>query len=254
MNRKIIITRPKEKAREFARLIEDAGGEAVIFPTIEIVPAGDEREKSRIFGNLKDYDWLVLTSTNGVKYTRKLLDKFNADTDDLKVFPVGPKTKRALREAGFTPADAPEKYRGEGLVELLKDKNPAGKKVLLSRAGKGRSLLPEKLKEAGADVTDLTVYTSTEPEIDRIPDTLFEADAITFTSPSTFENLLSIAGSGKIEKLFSDTLTVCIGPVTGNSLRKAGFIPDIECENHTIEAMIDAVKNHFNRQENKDEL
>src|SRR5689334_20209232 len=63
----IVITRPEAQAQEFVDLLRQVGAIPIIFPTIQIAPLADNTQLDAALGRLKEYDWVVFTSANGVR-------------------------------------------------------------------------------------------------------------------------------------------------------------------------------------------
>src|SRR5205085_9526865 len=66
--KRIVVTRAREQASELKRLLEDAGAHVVQFPTIEIVPPPSWESLDHVIDALAEYQWLIFTSANGVKF------------------------------------------------------------------------------------------------------------------------------------------------------------------------------------------
>jgi uroporphyrinogen III methyltransferase/synthase len=153
-----------------------------------------------------------------------------------RVAAIGPGTAAALERYGITADVVPERFVAEGLVEALAE--VPVQRALVARAAAARDVLPEALRETGAEVDVLTLYeTVGEPVGDRQLEQIERADYVTFTSSSTVEFFLSSAR----EKLSSRTRLVSIGPVTSAALRGRGLEPHAEASSHDIEGVIEAL-------------
>ena len=64
--KRILITRPRAQADEFAAKLRNAGFEPVYFPVIEIKPVEDNIALERALSKLGCYEWIVFTSVNAV--------------------------------------------------------------------------------------------------------------------------------------------------------------------------------------------
>ena len=92
--KRILVTRARAQASEFAEMLQENGAEVIQFPTIEIVPL--EHQSSDV-PSPKEYDWVIFTSVNAVEiYYQHLLDKgMDARAfGGCKIGAVGPKTVR----------------------------------------------------------------------------------------------------------------------------------------------------------------
>ena len=119
------------------------------------------------------------------------------------------------------------------------------------------SILPEGLKDMGAEVILAESYKSVIPEDKKDIENLIreildeKIDGITFTSPLTVVNLFKVVKEGEkeelIEKLSNSTLTVAIGPITGKILDEYN-IKHIYPERYTVKDMIDLMFRELNNQ------
>ena len=94
------------------------------------------------------YDWLVFTSSNGV---RAFFTRFAAQRRDVRelapvrLAAIGPETAGELERRMLRPAVVPHEYRAEGLLESLAAEDLRGRRVLLPRAAGARAVLPLSL-------------------------------------------------------------------------------------------------------------
>jgi uroporphyrinogen III methyltransferase / synthase len=110
--------------------------------------------------------------------------------------------------------------------------------VLVARGAEARDLLPEALRERGAEVDVVALYETVAEEPDPAAlEAIGNADYLTFTSSSTVRNFLDAVG----DAVPRDAGVISIGPVTSASLREAGLEPDAEAERHDIEGLIAAL-------------
>lgn len=227
---RVAVTRPKERAGETIKLIENRGWEGVIVPSIEVVP----RKKPAV--NLRDYDWLALTSASGAAIMHRY---YGSELKKVKIAVIGPKTAELLRKKGISVSLIPKEYKGESLADELIRKGIAGKRILIARASAGREVLVEKLKEH-ASVDEITLYDTKPPrsrQLENFSRMLARIDAIIFTSSQAAKNLLDFVSVENINKI-----RVCaIGPVTAETLRNAGVRVDAMPRKYTVEACLDAL-------------
>jgi uroporphyrinogen III methyltransferase/synthase len=109
--------------------------------------------------------------------------------------------------------------------------------VLVARAAEARSVLPDALRERGAQVDDVALYeTVAEPLTDADRAALERATYVTFTSSSTVRFLVeSGARPGAGARIVS------IGPVTSATAEEHGLSVDVEAEPHDIDGLVDAL-------------
>ena len=225
----VLITRQEEKAKESAKLIEEAGKNAFILPLI--------RTDSLKFTLKSDrYDYIVLTSINAVKYFREYLEHLKYD----KIFSVGKATKNELKKYGFEAQELPDQFSSEGLKAQLKKIGVKGKHILLPGPEKRSGDLPEYLAGKGAYVEEQAIYGTKELIYDDgyaekfITDN--NIDIITLASPSAAGALIK-----QVDNLQNYAI-VSIGKTTHDYLRLNGIRSQYP-ERYTFEDLVELVKN-----------
>lgn len=243
----VVVTRSREQASDLVRLLSDQGACCYEFPAIAIAPLADPAPVRQAITRLFDFDWVVFTSANGVSCFFTELAALGLDARafaGIKLAAIGPATAAALAARGLTADFLPERFVAESVVAGLVGLGVDGAKVLIPRAREAREVLPEKLTEAGADVTVLPVY-DTRPA-DQDPDEILEAikagdiHYVTFTSSSTVKNFFAKI-SPEALKAAPGVKTACIGPVTAATLAQYGFTPDVTAATFTIPALAQAI-------------
>ena len=133
-----------------------------------------------------------------------------------RVAAIGPGTAAALREHGVIADVVPERFVAEGLVEALADVPVS--RALVARAAEARDVLPDALRERGAEVDVVALYeTVAEPLSPAQLEAALAADYVTFTSSSTVRFWCEAAG----EAARRSGRLVSIGPVTSDALARA---------------------------------
>lgn len=254
--RGIVITRPEEQAGEFSELLAEEGARVIYFPTIEIIPPETWQDVDRILAGIGDYDWIIFTSANGVRFFFRRLREIGGDLRDLKgvsVCTIGPATAAAIEKMGIRVDLVPRDYLSEGIIRAFQDKGLKGKKILLPRAEIAGDILPEGLKTLGAMVDVVTVYRTVRAAGDRSRlETLVhqgKVEVVTFTSPSTVVNFKAIVGEDF--RLPGSVRIACIGPVTAAAAETHGFKVDILQERYTIPGMVEALVEYFKGEKNR---
>ncbi len=249
--KRIIVTRARAQASNLVERIAELGGEPVEFPTISIEKEDNYTALHNAFTNMSSYDWLIFTSVNAVKIFFTELRKVNMDIRSLqgvKICAIGPATRDSLEAKGIIVDTMPDEYRAEGMIEELKHKIKPGQWVLLPRARGARSLLPEAIREWGAHVNEVFLYKAIAEK--RVSQNMVEEinqgniDFITFTSSSTVDNFVNIVGIDNALRINKKTKIACIGPITAQTAKAAGFTIDVIAENYTIDGLIEAIINH----------
>ncbi len=237
--RRIVITRPADRAGRLAERLRSLGAVPLLFPAIRIEPA-DPGPLVAAARALDTYDWVVFTSANGVAaFFARLADagKDARDVGRRKVAAIGPVTAGALRERGVEPALVPPEYVAEAILAALGEVR--GVRFLLPRADIAREALAEGLRARGALVTEVAAY-RTVGAGGPAPD-LAQADAVTFTSSSTVRHF--VAAGARLPP--RGTKVVCIGPVTAATARELGLAVDAVAAEYTEDGLIEALEGAF---------
>ena len=247
--RRVVVTRARAQAGELSRGLERLGAEVYEFPTIEINPPDDFGPLDAAIRDLDSFGLIVFTSVNGVEAFLKRLQHHGLDLRavprDAKVAAIGPATAERIERAGLRVDVVPEEYRAEVLIGALGAHPLAGERVLIPRAKVAREILPEKLREAGAEVVVPPAYESVPSSEGKEDLTLRlqsgEIDCVTFTASSTVENFVGAFGADEAARLLEGTRVACIGPITAGTARKHGLRVDVEAREYTIPGLIEAV-------------
>jgi uroporphyrinogen III methyltransferase/synthase len=250
---RVVVTRARAQAGELSRELETLGAEVFEFPTIEIQAPDDFGPLDGAIRELDYFDWIVFTSVNGVEAFVERLRYHGLDLRSVpqraKVAAIGPATAHRVEEAGLRVDVTPEEYRAEALIEALEDGPLTGKRVLIPRAKVAREILPEKLREAGAEVVVPPAYESVPSSEGkgRLEELLEsgEINCVTFTASSTVENFVRAFGEEVAARLLSRTRVACIGPITAETARKYNIGVDVEAGEYTIPGLVDAVLDLF---------
>jgi len=251
--RRVVVTRARAQAGELSAGLEKLGAEVLEFPTIEVRPPDDFGPLDEAIRDLDSFDWLVFTSANGVEAFVERLERHGLDLRavprDAKVAAIGPATAERVRETGLRVVVVPREFRAEALIEELAGDELAGKRVLIPRARVAREILPDKLREAGAEVVVPPAYESvpsSEGKDERARRLeVGEVDCVTFTASSTVENFVGAFGEGEARRLLSGTRVACIGPITADTARGRGIRVDVEAREYTIPGLVEAVADLF---------
>ncbi|HBN26899.1 MAG TPA: uroporphyrinogen-III C-methyltransferase [Desulfobacteraceae bacterium] len=253
MGKTILVTRARKQASDLVKLLSDLGADCIEFPVIRVDPPDDLKPLDLAIKNLPDYEWLIFTSVNGIEFFfERLFNKAGKDVralNHIRTAVIGTATEKKLLEFGLKSDIIPQSFKAESVVEAFAKKNIKGKKVLLPRAQKGRSVLPVELTRMGAVVDDVAVY-STKPEgtnSEHVMDllSLGEIDLITFTSSSTVHNFFNMLPPEKCKMFMEKMETACIGPITAETARKTGFNVNLMADSYTITGLCDAILKYY---------
>jgi uroporphyrinogen III methyltransferase / synthase len=249
--KRILVTRTRKQASEFAVQLESFGAEVIEFPTIEIIPPEDWNPVDQAIKNLPNYDWVIFTSANGVDQFFKRLEEQKFDCrifKNTKVATIGPATAQALQEKGLIADLVPSEYRAEGILESFAAFDLKNKKILLARALEARDILPEQLKQRGALVDIVAVYKTIKVGAKHAsPDSLKNLDIITFASSSSVRNFVEMFSKEELEEIISTSAVAVIGPITAQTACDLGLTVTIEATEYTIPGLVTAILAYFKR-------
>jgi len=249
----VVVTRATDQAGGFAARLKSAGAAVVEFPTIQTVPPESWDEVDRAIEGLGGFDYALFTSANAVKFFMRRMDELGkrpADMGGLRLVAVGPQTARELESFGLKLAVVPAEFKAEGVLAALESTDLAGMRFLFPRAETAREVLPERLRERGAEVRMVVAYRTVapkvEPEYIRRLFTEGGVSAITFTSSSTVKNFVEIAGKEVLQYL-KGVCVACIGPVTAQTCKEMDIPVCLVPRDYTVDALLDGLIEHFGR-------
>lgn len=244
----VLVTRSREQASGMARELAALGAKVVEFPSTRIEPAADAAPVREAVCRLREYDWVVFSSPNGVRYFWESLEALGLDGRAFaaaSVAAIGPATAEALAARGIRADFVPRVHVAENLLAGLAARGVSGKRVLIPRAETARDVLPQGLEQAGAECTVLPVYRTLPAAADRAAlAAMLDAGTIryvTFASSSTVANFLAAVGGETLAR-YPDLRFACIGPVTAKTLEDAGFACHVMPSSHTIPALVAAIR------------
>ena len=256
--KRILVTRARSQALSLAQRIESLGGEVIEFPTIEIRPPESYGPLDQAIYQIANYDWLIFTSVNGVEQFLNRFEKLGkniANLAGIEVGAIGPETARRLTAAQIEPTFVPKQYQAEGILEALVPETVLGKRILIPRAAKARDILPQTLRQWGAQVDVVEAYQTVLPQVDvsALCRLLREGtiDMITFTSSSTATNFSVMLRDQDLPRLLSRAVIACIGPITKKTVEDLGMRPEIVSEEFTIPGLVRAMVDYFSRTANE---
>jgi uroporphyrinogen-III synthase len=251
---RVLVGRARQQAASLSSELRKLGADVLEIPFIAIRKPRSFQPLDDALKNLGHYDWLILTSVNGVEAMWERLTKLRQtkrSLQHLKIAAIGPATKKAIEKRGIKVDVVPPEYVAESVVKSLR-KKVRGKRILLVRAKVARDVIPRQLRKAGAEIDVLEAYETVVPKSSRarlqsvLRRTKNRPDVITFTSSSTVKNfvaLLGPAGRGRKRRpaLLDGVTLASIGPVTSASLRELRLGVDLEAKQYTIPGLIAAI-------------
>jgi uroporphyrinogen-III synthase len=253
---RILVGRARHQAGALSGELRKLGATVLEIPFIEIRKPRSFKPLDAALRNLTDYDWLILTSANGVEAMWERLAKLRLKNLRLKnlgrmrVAAIGPATKKAIEQRGIKVDVVPKEYVAESVVRSLRSR-VKGKRVLLVRAKVARDVIPNELRKAGAHVDVVEAYETVIPKSSRarlraaFKNPARAPHVITFTSSSTVRNFVALLGKRRAN--FGNTQFASIGPVTSSTLRELGLGMDIEASMFTIPGLVAAIVHKVSR-------
>ena len=240
--RTFVITRPVRDAGELASRLRERGANVVEAPAIEIVPLEDTTELDRAIRQLAagDFAWVSFTSPRAVDAVCGALKRFGLPPRiPARIAAVGPATAGVLADVGLEVELLADPHTTEALAEAFP---PGEGRVLLPRADIAPEGLEDRLREKGWTPVRVDAYRTRYPG--ELPDEARAAleagvDAVVFTSSSTVDGFVRLAG----QRL--GTPAVCIGPVTADAAKRAGFSVKAVADPHTVDGLVQALDNLF---------
>ncbi len=245
---RILVGRARHQAGSLSASLRSLGASVIEIPFIEIRKPQSYAPLDDALKNIKSYDWLILTSANGVEAMWERVRKLRITRRKLKrlqIAAIGPATKKAIVKHGLKVKMVPEEYVAESVVKGLRDK-VSGKRVVLIRAKVARDVIPEELRAAGAEVDVVEAYETVVPEKSRVRVRALMKNAarrphvVTFTSSSTAKNFAELLGDARAG-LLEGVQFASIGPVTSATLGELQLPVAIEAREFTMGGLIRAI-------------
>jgi uroporphyrinogen-III synthase len=251
---RVLVGRARHQAGALSAELRKLGAQVLEIPFIEIRKPRSFRPLDQALNDLAGYDWLILTSVNGVDAMWERLAKLRLTKRSLrhlKIAAIGPATKKAIENRGIRVEVVPQEYVAESVVRSLRE-HVKGKRILVVRAKVARDVIPRELRKAGAEVEVVEAYETVVPRSSRtrlqtaLKNPRKRPDVITFTSSSTVKNFVALVGSGTrprqgTGKQLDGIALASIGPVTSSTLRELRLEVDVEAREYTIPGLVQAI-------------
>ena len=248
---RVLVGRARHQAGALSAELRRLGATVLEIPFIEIREPRSFKPLDSALMNLDGYDWLILTSVNGVEAMWERMAKLrvtNVTLARLRVAAIGPATKKAIEQRGVKVDVVPKEYVAESVVRSLR-RPVKGKRVLLVRAKVARDVIPRELRRAGAHVDVVEAYETIVPEssLRRLRHALWDLrrrpNVIAFTSSSTVRNFVELLNLRRKHTTRLDgILMASIGPVTSATLREWKLPVNIRAREFTIPGLIEAIR------------
>lgn len=252
-NQTILVTRAAEQSSKFTSLLQQQGATVIEMPALAITPPSSWQDLDQAIATLEQFDWLILTSANGVNYFCDRLITLGKDARSLagiKIALVGKKTAAVLRQKNLEPDFIPPDFVADSLVAHFPE--PLNQqKILFPRVETGgREVLVKELTAQGATVVEVAAYQSQCPE--HIDPQAWQAleqqqvDVVTFASSKTVNNfyqlvIRQLSSTDLLDSILNSVYLASIGPQTSKTCRKLFGRVDLEATEYTLEGLTMAI-------------
>jgi uroporphyrinogen III methyltransferase/synthase len=248
---RVAVTRAPEQSRELVTRLTELGAMVISLPGIAFEEPLDSKPLDAAIREISSFDWLLLTSSNAVRFFARRcrvlgfeIANFARSEKPVFVAAVGPATSEAAAAEGFVVGHMAEEFRSVELARELNDQL-RGRRVLLPRSDLASPELPDALRAAGAEVTEVIAYRNV-PSSSVAPEALElvrrgDVDVISFFSASAFHHLAERVGQAALGR----ATIAAVGPVTATAIREAGLKVEIEARQATSAAFVAALTEYF---------
>jgi uroporphyrinogen III methyltransferase/synthase len=246
----ILVTRAVSQSSQFTQLLQAQGATVVEMPTLEIGAPSSWQDLDKAIARLDEFDWLILTSTNGVDAFFKRLKTRTGDdvpSCNIKIAAVGEKTAQRLQQLGV-PADfVPPKFVADSLASNFPEPL-SGLRILFPRVESGgRDVLVKEFANQGAKVREVAAYESRCP--DAIAPQALRAlrsrsvDVITFASSKTVQHFCQLfqQADDSWQTYLENVCIASIGPQTSESCQSLLGRVDVEATEFTLDGLTAAI-------------
>jgi uroporphyrinogen-III synthase len=281
---RVLVGRARHQAGALSAELRRLGADVIEIPFIEIRKPRSFMPLDSALKSLQNYDWLILTSVNGVEAMWERMKRLQislagrrrrgheftrgnkpgrkkpalaAAGNDIRIAAIGPATKNAIEKSGVKVDVVPKEYVAESVVRSLRGR-VRGKRVLLVRARVARDVLPRELRRAGAQVDVVEAYETVVPQSSQrrlqavLKNPKRRPHVVTFTSSSTVRNFIQLMGSTGVRGQECPRHTnldgirmASIGPVTSATMRELGLAVDVKAKEFTIPGLVAAIVKSF---------
>ncbi|BDS05038.1 hypothetical protein NT6N_00780 [Oceaniferula spumae] len=242
--KRIVVTRSQEQASGLVSELTALGADVLELPVLRIVDPQNKQEFAELVTAAHTYDWLVFSSTNGV---RRFFDAFFSVYKDarsiggVRIAVVGPGTQQAVEQYRFSADLVPDKHIAEGLIEAFKNEHDIENQTMLwVRPENARPVLREGLEEQRAIVDECLAYgieaETSDPTGAAERFKTDGADLVTFTSSSTAQYFHDLGLPWP-----KGCQAASIGPITTAKLKDLGRTNIVESNEHNIEGLVKTI-------------
>jgi uroporphyrinogen III methyltransferase / synthase len=253
--KRIVITRSPEQSGIVLRELEGSGAMVILLPFVEFRLPRDTGALDAALAKLNQFDWVVFTSPNSVRFFCQRLRELGREPSELPaplplVAAIGVATVSAATKEGFAVEFAHADIRsGREFAQRFSSATIQGKKILLPQSDLADGHVAEALKESGAAVTEVVAYRTCMPEslngheLEQVRRD--GADVFVFASPSAFRNFAKTVGADGVKHFADRSAFAAIGPTTAEAIRGAGVQVKIEAAKPSSSEIVQAIVEYF---------
>ena len=236
--KRVLVTRASSQASELCALLKDAAANPIEIPVIEIRPLLDGDAAQATLERLPEFDWLIFTSTNAIRY----FFRWRGATPlppALKIACVGRKSAEALQAFGRSADFVPQQFAGEFLAEQIE--LTGNERILLPGPKTGNREFVSKLRSRCGTLEVWPIYETVAITIDDTGRRELETgfDVVTFASPSAVDSFCDQID--EFEDYLRKPIVACIGPMTERRLNERGVRADLVPDPFTLPALVEAL-------------
>lgn len=240
---RIYISKSHDSISQFIKLFESTGISVIPFPTIKSISV---RNDIKTVWDKAEFDYIVFTSVNSVKYFFEKIDKFKK----VKVAAIGKKTSEELKKNNINADFIPEEFSAKGLAEVFSQQFLVGKLVLIPSSKISTKEIDEELTSMGAIVFNIPIYdTILSDESETIQGIeLLKKDKpelFAFTSPSSFINFISLLKIEDVQSYFENSVLAAIGNTTAEAIQNYNLTVNIIPDEFSLNGLVGAIINYY---------
>ncbi len=253
-NKFILITRSYDQSSKEIDFLKSKGADVMPLPVIKLIAYYDSAKIEDVLDRFYEFDYLILTSINAVKFFMEFVEKlgYSLDLRNVKVIAVGNRTKEYCESRNLSVDLVPGHSSSRGIIEMLKKDKLGGKNILIPCSMIARTELKEELEYNRATVEMVPVYDNVLPDYTDVKDYLDyldrnKPDVFIFTSPSNFTNYLELLKIENIKEYFEGSVIASIGTTTRNIIEQRGIKVEIVPEKFDVISTVNELVDYFQK-------
>lgn len=239
----VLLTRTKDKNKEFAEKLEALNFLVLYFPLIEIQKINQDILSSEI-NKINDYDWIIFTSQNSVNIFFEKLNELSISINpQTKIACIGKKTLKSINNYGYDVSLIPSSYVSESLIKEFEKIDIKNKKILIPISKISRDVIHKSLNNMGALCNKVDIYDTIKPSketLNELIKSFNKVDYITFFSPSSVKNFYeTLEDIPDLKKFINNSIFLSIGEITSREIKKLFNIEAYTPNEYTLDGVID---------------